>query len=217
MSFMDRINSIESRISQLDAQTGGSGRAAGGAGAYTTVSYNPGAPAGTPAAGATGAPTFQSIMGTMAAADKFKPSAAAAPSDLGTWNGGSKDFDGMITEASKKYGVDESLIKAVIKQESAFNPNATSSCGAKGLMQMMPATAGDMGVTNLTDPYQNIMGGTKYLKSLMTRFDGNLTKVIAGYNAGPGAVEQHGGLPPFPETQNYVARVMDNYRHYKGV
>jgi soluble lytic murein transglycosylase-like protein len=212
MSFMDRISSIENRMSQLEGQTAG-----GVSGSYQTASMNP-VSGGVAARATQGAgPSFQSIMGTMSETERFKASAASGPSALGTWSGDSKDYDGMIGEASKKYGVDAALIKAVIKQESAFNPNATSCCGAKGLMQMMPDTGKEMGVTDLTDPYQNIMGGTRYLKSLSDRFSGNLTKVIAGYNAGPGAVEKHGGLPPFPETQNYVSRVMDNYQHYKGV
>ena len=121
----------------------------------------------------------------------------------------------MIREASQKWNVDESLIRAVIKQESGFDPKATSWCGAQGMMQLMPETAAGLGVKDAYDPQQNIMGGARYLRSLLDRFDGNISKALAGYNAGPGAVEKAGGIPPYQETQNYVANVLDNYRRYK--
>ncbi|NMA28166.1 MAG: lytic transglycosylase domain-containing protein [Burkholderiales bacterium] len=124
-------------------------------------------------------------------------------------------FDGFIREASQKWNVDESLIRAVIKQESGFDPRATSWCGAQGLMQLMPETAAGLGVKDSYDPQQNIMGGTRYLRSLLDRFDGNISKALAGYNAGPGAVEKHGGIPPYQETQHYVANVLEFYRVFK--
>jgi soluble lytic murein transglycosylase-like protein len=83
-------------------------------------------------------------------------------------------------------------------------------------MQLMPATAKELGVENSLDPRQNVMGGAKYLRQLIDQFDGNLTKVIAGYNAGPGAVDHYGGVPPYPETQNYVAKVLKNYEDFKS-
>lgn len=127
---------------------------------------------------------------------------------------GESQFDAYINQAGAKYGVDPNLLKAVIKQESAFNPNATSHCGAQGLMQLMPGTARDLGVQNAYDPAQNIDGGAKYISQLLKRFNGDLTKTIAGYNAGPGAVEQFGGVPPYEETQNYVTKVLNNYSNY---
>jgi len=123
-------------------------------------------------------------------------------------------YDQIINEASQQYGVPAALIKAVVKNESNFNPNARSHCGAQGLMQLMPGTARDLGVLNAYDPAQNIDGGAKYIRQLLDRFNGDLTKAIAGYNAGPGAVEQHGGVPPYEETQDYVVKVMGNYRNY---
>jgi len=139
---------------------------------------------------------------------------ATQPSNT-PYTGKESNFADIIKDASKTYGVDEDLIRAVIRQESSFNPNARSHCGAMGLMQLMPGTAGDLGVTNAYDPRENVMGGTKYLRSLLDRFDGNVPKALAGYNAGPGAVKKYGGVPPFAETQNYVKNITGMYEDYK--
>lgn len=126
------------------------------------------------------------------------------------------EINDLINKYSTEAGLDVDFVKAVINQESGFNPNATSKCGAMGLMQLMPSTAKGLGVTNAYDPEQNIQGGTKYLKGLMDRFDNNKSLALAAYNAGPNAVKKYGGIPPYQETQNYVKSVLSRYDKMKG-
>ena len=125
------------------------------------------------------------------------------------------EINELINKYSEQAGLDVDFVKAVINQESGFNPNATSKCGAMGLMQLMPGTAQGLGVTNAYDPEQNIQGGTKYLKGLMDRFDNNKSLALAAYNAGPNAVKKYGGIPPYQETQNYVKSVLAKYDRIK--
>lgn len=118
------------------------------------------------------------------------------------------NYSDIIAEASKKYQIPENLIKAIITTESAGIPTAQSSAGAKGLMQLMDGTARELGVNNPFEPYQNIMGGTKYLRQMLDNFGGNLQLALAAYNAGPGNVMKYGDIPPFQETQQYVKKVL---------
>ena len=126
------------------------------------------------------------------------------------------EIDNLISKYADKNGLDEDFVKAVINQESGFNPNATSHCGAMGLMQLMPSTAQGLGVKDAYNPEQNIEGGTKYLKGLMDRFNNDKSLALAAYNAGPNAVKKYGGIPPYAETQNYVKKVLSKYDTYKG-
>ncbi|MET0655290.1 MAG: lytic transglycosylase domain-containing protein [Pseudoxanthomonas sp.] len=135
--------------------------------------------------------------------------------NFGTLRLNTAAYQAEISAAARDYGVDEAIVRAIIHAESSFNPMALSHAGAQGLMQLMPATARRFGVTNSYDASQNIRGGVQYLAWLLKRFNGNLTLAAAGYNAGEGAVDRHGGVPPYQETQRYVARVgvlADRYR-----
>ncbi|MEI8132703.1 MAG: lytic transglycosylase domain-containing protein [Leptolinea sp.] len=122
------------------------------------------------------------------------------------------NFESLIKSISARYNVDPRLVSAVVQAESNFDPNAESPAGAQGLMQLMPATAKDLGVKNSLDPAQNIEGGVKYLRNMLDLYDGNVSTALAAYNAGPGTVSRYGGIPPYTETQTYVNRVLSIYQ-----
>lgn len=118
-----------------------------------------------------------------------------------------KAYEDIIQEAARTYEIDPSLIRAVMQAESAFHPFVVSRAGAEGLMQLMPALADEMGVTDSFDPRENIMGGARYLKQLLDQHNGNIALTLASYNAGPGNVKRYGGVPPFKETRSYVKKI----------
>jgi soluble lytic murein transglycosylase len=127
-----------------------------------------------------------------------------------------KEYEGIIAQASQRFKVDPSLVKALIKAESDFDNRAVSDKGAQGLMQLMPETANAMEVANPFSPEENIFGGTRYFSLLLDRFKNDKILALAAYNAGPEAVETYGGIPPFPETKSFVAKVLDYYEDYRS-
>jgi soluble lytic murein transglycosylase-like protein len=149
----------------------------------------------------------------------FQKSAWTAPK---AWNDGFRilprldvhTYDDEIKHYAKQFGVDPTLVRAVIHAESAFNPNAVSSAGAGGLMQLMPQTAARFGVSDRFNPDENIAGGVAYLAFLLDLFHGDRQLAVAAYNAGEGAVQKYSGVPPYNETQNYVTRVLDLQKRY---
>lgn len=124
-------------------------------------------------------------------------------------------FDRLIAAVCQRYGVEFALVKAVIKAESAFDPSALSPAGARGLMQLMPATAAQHGVDDAHDPQANIEGGVRHLRLLLNRFRGNLSLTLAAYNAGPETVDRYNGIPPYAETQTYIQRVLQYRESYR--
>jgi soluble lytic murein transglycosylase-like protein len=124
-------------------------------------------------------------------------------------------YEPLIAQAAARYGLDPAILHGLIQQESDFDPAARSSSGALGLTQLMPGTAASLGVTEPLDPAQSIEGGARYLSEQLQRFGGNVPDAIAAYNAGPGAVQSYGGVPPYPETQEYVTKVLSYAAAYQ--
>jgi soluble lytic murein transglycosylase-like protein len=166
-----------------------------------------GTPATPPPAGFDGA-----LAGAVGAAPVGAPVAAAATGGAG----GPVPYAAEIEAAAARHGVDPALLKALIRQESGFDPSARSPAGAAGLTQLMPGTAASLGVTDPLDPAQAIEGGAKYLRQQLDRFGGDERLALAAYNAGPGAVQRHGGVPPYAETQAYVTKVLGFAQEYRA-
>ena len=161
-----------------------------------------------------GSTTFSAALAS-AQAPTATAAAPAAALPVGAVTGAATPFAAEIEAAAAKHGVDPALLKALIRQESNFNPNAVSPAGATGLTQLMPATAAGLGVTDPTNPQQAIDGGAKYLRQQLDRFGGDEKMALAAYNAGPGAVARFGGVPPYAETQTYVQKVMGYAEQYR--
>lgn len=126
------------------------------------------------------------------------------------------DIRALAIAAARRHGLDPNLVLAVVGVESGFQPDAVSHKGAQGLMQLMPGTARELGVIDAFDPAQNLDGGTRYLRMLVARYGGDLGKALAAYNAGPGAVKRHRGVPPYRETHHYIDRVLKRYKRARG-
>ncbi len=182
---------VQARVAQLQAMIEGTRAAATGS------TYAPSA--GAPAGGASFAAALQAAGAGYAGAATASAGAGAA---------GSSSYDGLIQAAAARNGLDPAVLHGLIQQESGFDPSAQSSAGAAGLTQLMPGTASSLGVANPLDPAESIEGGARYLAQMMTRFGGNTADALAAYNAGPGAVERYGGVPPYAETQSYVQKVL---------
>jgi soluble lytic murein transglycosylase-like protein len=193
------VEAVLSRISQIEAMmNGGAAQAAAPVATATTSSNLTSGSNGASFAGALASATGTADPSASALAT---PAAGASALPAGT------PFAAQITASAKRNGIDPALLAGLIKQESGFNPHAGSSAGAQGLTQLMPGTARGLGVTNTFDPAQSIEGGARYLKQQLDRFGGDVARALAAYNAGPGAVQRYGGVPPYAETQNYVRRV----------
>ena len=162
------------------------------------------------AAGAFGAPGAFGAAGMFGATGFGSNVAAAGTGPDAT------PYDGLVTAAAQRNGIDPALLHGLIQQESGFDPSAGSSAGAQGLCQLMPGTAASLGVSNPLDPAQSIEGGARYLKQQLDAFGGDAQLALAAYNAGPGAVHRYGGVPPYAETQAYVQKVMGYANAYRS-
>ncbi len=165
------------------------------------------------------APSGTSFSQTLQAAQAAPAASAASTTPVAgavSGTGGAVPYAAEIEAAAARHGIDPALLKGLIRQESGFDPNAQSPAGAVGLTQLMPGTAAALGVRDPRDPVQAIEGGARYLAEQLRRFGGDAAKALAAYNAGPGAVQRHGGVPPYAETQQYVQRVLAYAEQYRG-
>jgi soluble lytic murein transglycosylase-like protein len=162
------------------------------------------------ALGASGVPDYQGGAGAT--------DVAYAPLSQGSTVGGEGEggsYEALIDQAAARNGLDPAVLHGLIQQESGFDPSATSAAGAAGLTQLMPGTASSLGVSNPLDPAESIEGGARYLGEMMGQFGGNTADALAAYNAGPGAVKQYGGVPPYAETESYVTKVLGYAEAYR--
>lgn len=192
------VDTVVARVSQLEAMIAAANGGSPSPSAATSTSFDQ--------------QLFQATdvqaASTTAATASTGTSSTATGSD-------SVPYEQLIDSAAQKYGIDPAILKGLIKQESGFNPDAGSPAGAQGLTQLMPGTAAALGVTDVHDPAQSIDGGARYLRQQLDRFGGDYSKALAAYNAGPGAVQRYGGIPPYAETQNYVKSILAFAEQYR--
>ncbi|MFZ1926695.1 MAG: lytic transglycosylase domain-containing protein [Solirubrobacteraceae bacterium] len=200
-AIAQRVQQLQGLIEQTRQVGSGIAPTSATAGASTTASQVP-------------AGDFAAALQAATAADVSSPTAAQSESTAGA-SGDGGEYDSVVEQAAERYGVDPAVMHGLIQQESGFDPNAQSSAGASGLTQLMPGTASSMGVSNPLNPTESIEGGARYLSQLMSQFGGNTEDALAAYNAGPGAVQQYGGIPPYAETQSYVSKVLGYAEAYR--
>jgi soluble lytic murein transglycosylase-like protein len=209
LAIMQRVQQLQSLIESAQQVSSPSFTGASATDAsYEPSSYTNFASALQAATGEDAAGTTSGIADTSSGIDY------GAVQDTGT-SGESSEYDALIEQAAVRNGISPAVLHGLIQQESGFDPNAVSSAGASGLTQLMPGTASTLGVANTLNPAESIEGGARYLGELSAQFGGNTEDALAAYNAGPGAVEQYGGIPPYAETQSYVANVLSNAEAYQ--
>ncbi|MCK9247719.1 MAG: lytic transglycosylase domain-containing protein [Solirubrobacteraceae bacterium] len=200
-----RVGEIQQMLAQLRAVQDPTAAAPVATTTSTTTATTPFAAAlagarGQIAAGASTATASPYASTTGVLAGSAAGAAFVPPAEAGA-------YGPMIVEAAQRHGIDPRVFTELVRQESGFDPNVTSSAGARGLTQLMPGTAAGLGVTDPTDPAQALDGGARYLRQQLDRYDGDYVKALAAYNAGPGAVDRFGGVPPYAETQHYVRTI----------
>jgi len=199
------VEAVVARVEQLQLLVSAAAAPGGNGGQDFASQLTAATSAALPAASvATAAPAPAATVATAGA--------AATPSALPP----GVPYGAEITAAAQRHGIDPALLAGLVRQESNFDPTAGSPAGARGLTQLMPGTAAGLGVTDVTDPQQSLEGGAKYLKQQLDAFGGDVTKALAAYNAGPGAVHRFGGVPPYAETQSYVQKVQAFAAAYRG-
>jgi soluble lytic murein transglycosylase-like protein len=213
---------VAQRVAQLQALIAAAGKVAAGQLPASTLA-SPASPAGAQSAtsvqGSTG--DFASALQAATTADvsgvagSVTPGYQPAVQGVGSSGESGGEYESLIDQAASRNGLDPAVLHGLIQQESGFDPSATSSAGASGLTQLMPGTASSLGVADPLNPAESIEGGARYLGQLMTQFGGNTEDALAAYNAGPGAVEQYGGTPPYAETQSYVSKVLGYAETYR--
>jgi soluble lytic murein transglycosylase-like protein len=207
LAIAERVRQLQSLIEQT-GQISVSGGLPSSSGATALATESPSSYSSSPSS----AGDFSAALQAATTAGQTPPADQAGDSEGASQSG---EYEAMIAQAAQRNGLDPAVLHGLIQQESGFDPSAQSSAGAGGLTQLMPGTAASLGVANPLDPSESIEGGARYLSQLMTQFGGNTSEALAAYNAGPGAVSEYGGVPPYAETQSYVTKVLGYAETYR--